>query len=609
MSDDAAPARPGRLTGLIRRIDAQDVRPMFQPILNLFTGAVLGYEVLSRAMEGGDSFDALVEKAKKFGTAWELERACRLAALRKIATLPEDKRAGRFFVNVSPEIFRDPRFVEGFTLHALREYGVEQSNIVIEITERESIADYAQFEQLIAHYTSQGFSIALDDFGSGHSGLVTLMSSRPHFLKLDMALTRDVHINAYKQHLVRSLVALAASVDAKLIAEGVEVWEELETLVKLGVRYGQGYLFARPQPAPPGVAHDILERLPKLTRRHDVRGSNLDESVGRMAVRCTTCGKGSINTEQLVEMFRKNPSLDHLVLLNGERPYGLFTREHLYSMTGWRFGYSLFQKRPVEMICKRNVLCVQGSMDVISLAKLAMDRMREDLYDPVVVIDERQHFVGTVTIKQLVTRAAELQVQSASGASPLTGLPGNRIIQKWIGEMLERGAFTFIYGDLDHFKEFNDAYGFVLGDELIRMAGQTLVEHAKVMGEGARVGHIGGDDFVVVCPDNVAPDALQAICTNFDKRRLEFFKREDRDQGYYFAEDRLGTKIAVPLTTLSLAVITSDKLGPNPHPAMLSQFAASLKKKAKRSTATLGRSAYIFEQRQITAAAPEVEAV
>jgi len=227
------------------------IQAQFQPIVDLARGEVLGYEMLSRGPSPFHSPLALFDFARQRGRTWEVECACRLAALGAIAALPESLRArSLFFINVSPEVFEDPRFEAGFTLAALEEQGLSQSRIVIEITERDSIADYARFEAAIAHYGNQGFRIALDDFGSGHSGLITLLSSRPHYLKLDMAVTRNIHQDLYKQKIVKSVVALAENIGAELIAEGVESDSELDVLLAYGVRHAQGFLFGRPSSEP-----------------------------------------------------------------------------------------------------------------------------------------------------------------------------------------------------------------------------------------------------------------------------------------------------------------------------------------------------------------------
>jgi EAL domain-containing protein (putative c-di-GMP-specific phosphodiesterase class I) len=200
--------------------------------------------------------------ARRNGNVWDLDRACRVAALRAIAEVPQaTRRRTAFFLNVSPDVFEDPRFAGGFTLAALEELEICQSNIVIEITEQISITDYQRFETAIHHYARQGFRIALDDFGSGHSGLVTLLSCQPHYLKLDMAITRDIHRDAYKQMIVKSVVALAANINAELIAEGVENWDELESLTAHGVRFAQGFVLGRPTSRVADLADDVRRQL------------------------------------------------------------------------------------------------------------------------------------------------------------------------------------------------------------------------------------------------------------------------------------------------------------------------------------------------------------
>jgi EAL domain-containing protein (putative c-di-GMP-specific phosphodiesterase class I) len=217
-------------------IKSVQIRPHFHPIVDLFAASVLGFEVLSRGTPPLATPREMFAEAKRLGATWELERACRVAALQEISRLPDAFRSLLYFINVSPDIFGDPRFVEKFTQERLREFGIDQKQIVIEITEEKSFEDYKHFGALIAHYTNQGFKIAMDDFGSGYSGLINLIATTPHYLKLDMAIVRDVHKHDYKQKLVKAITAFASSVNARLIAEGVERLEELEVLVRYGVR-------------------------------------------------------------------------------------------------------------------------------------------------------------------------------------------------------------------------------------------------------------------------------------------------------------------------------------------------------------------------------------
>jgi diguanylate cyclase (GGDEF)-like protein len=594
----------GELAHLRRTVDEQRVTSHFQPIVDLCGGTTLGYEVLSRPWPPFDSIEQLFWLAKQFGMTWELERVCRIAALSTIAKLTPELRNQRYFINVSPDILTDPRFIHGFTRSQIGEYGLDQGNIVIEITERDSVNDHRQFEALIRHYERQGFKIALDDFGSGHSSLVTLVSSSPHFLKLDKQLVREIHLHSYKQRLVRSLVSFASSVDTKLIAEGVEQWEELDILSHLGVRYAQGYLLARPKPDPPAMNDGMPARVKGLTAAFDCRRSELDETVGHMVIRGPTVEAGRMRCADLDVLYRHHPETDDIVVTDGSRPVGLLTRQHFYDKTSGPVGYSLFSRKLVEEVAKTSLLLVVESTHITTLAKLAMDRMRADLYDPVIVTDGEGGFVGTVTMKQLITRSTELDVQNAAGASPLTGLPGNRTITKWLQDAMDAGRFGVVYADLDHFKEYNDVYGFLAGDELIRLAARVLGEGTRLIGEAARLGHVGGDDFVIVAPEAPNGEALQRICQEFDRLKLEFFGREHIQSGVFSAVDRQGQESVLPLTTLSLAAIDGALLAPDAHPAILSQLAASLKKRAKRKSLESGQSSFAFERRRHASSRP-----
>jgi len=242
------------LDELLVAIDETFIEPVFQPIVDLRLRQPLGYEILSRGPDPFRDPILLFDRARDLSVTWELERACRLAALHAVASLPLSLRlSSLFFINISPDVLNDPRFVAGFTLAALQEHGIRRDNIVIEITERVTIIDYTRFEEAIRHYARQKFRIALDDFGSGHSGLLTLIRCEPQFLKLDMAVVRGVDRDRYKHKIVKSVVALADNVGATLIAEGVETQGELEALRALGVHYAQGFLLGRPAGAGRGA--------------------------------------------------------------------------------------------------------------------------------------------------------------------------------------------------------------------------------------------------------------------------------------------------------------------------------------------------------------------
>jgi len=579
-------------------IERRLITPHFQPIVDLHHGAVFAWEVLSRGPEPLSSPKEIFAAAEKLGLSARLELICRTLALQSIANLPAATRSHPFFINVSPNAIGDPTLSEGQVKAELASFGLDQRSVVIEITERETIADYQAFERHIRRFVEQGFRIALDDVGAGHSGLVTLVTCSPHFLKLDITLARDIQRHSYKQHLVKSLIAFAASVDAALIAEGVETWDELETVARLGVRYAQGFLFARPGRVPREISEESRKEIRRVMRQFNYRESDLNEAVGPLVIRCASIPEGAKRGEDVQRMFRSDPSLDHLVVLRGEEPVGLITRQHYYTHTGGPVGYPLFQWKPAEQLARNSPLIVEDSISVTALARLAMDRSSDELYDPVVVVNGSGRLLGTVTIRQLIVRSNALEVQWAQGSSPLTGLPGNRSIERWILDAFEHADACVLYADLDRFKEFNDCYGFLQGDEMIRCLARVLSRVLSGLAPEARLGHIGGDDFVIVSPCAVEPQEVEALCRRFDEAKLALFSPQDIERGSFRTMDRRGQEVVIPLVTLSVAVVPVEAVQTPDHPAALAQMAASLKRKVKEMTAQSGNSKFLFERRR-----------
>ncbi len=414
-----------------------------------------------------------------------------------------------------------------------------------------------------------------------------------------MTLARDIHRHAYKQHLVKSLIAFSASVNASLIAEGVETWAELETLARLGVRYAQGFLFARPAKAPSEVSDEMRLELRRITRQFHYRESDLNETVGPLAIRCGAIREKEKRGEDVNRIFGQNPSIDHLTVLRGERPIGLITRQDYFTKTGGPVGYHLFQWRPAEELARSAPLIVENSINVTALAKLAMQRPPDELYDPVIVVDADGKLVGTVTIRQLIVRSTALEVQSAQGSSPLTGLPGNRSIESWILNALDQPDSHVLYADLDRFKEYNDCYGFLRGDEMLRCLARVLSRVLSTLSAEAKLGHIGGDDFVIVSPTPVAAESVGTLCRQFDLAKIEMFDPADAERGFFRATDRRGQEVEVPLVTLSVAVVPREAAQTADHPGALAQMAASLKRKVKQMTAASRKSEFLFERRGV----------
>jgi EAL domain-containing protein (putative c-di-GMP-specific phosphodiesterase class I) len=222
------------------------VSAVFQPIVSLASGVVLGYESLGRGVhaELAESPSDLFDLAEKCQLAAELSRTFRQAGVKEATHL--DSRL-RLFFNLHPSELPNDSLL-GSLCEAQQILG-ENRAIVLEVHEN-LVTDTASLIRLRARLNQLGIGLAYDDFGSGQARLAELAEVPPDFVKLDMKLIRDVDQSRPRQDLVLALARLCATLGVQLIAEGIESQEEATTCLQLGCQFGQGYLFGRPQPLP-----------------------------------------------------------------------------------------------------------------------------------------------------------------------------------------------------------------------------------------------------------------------------------------------------------------------------------------------------------------------
>lgn len=257
--------KTSKVNEFLKIIKENDIYPVFQPIVNLQTGKVEGYEALSRInrKNTGLMIADLFVIAEKAGCVWKLEKLCRKKALKQAVKKPKKVK---LFLNVDGHIFQDATFIQGFTNRKASRIGVPISDIVFEITERSDIENYQILQRIMKHYIDQGFEIALDDVGAGYSGLNRVVNTSPNYLKADIELVRDIHKNKKKEIMMKLLKNYCDETGEILIAEGIETVEELECLHALGVHYGQGYFLGRPDREFRNISAKAMEVLQKLNK-------------------------------------------------------------------------------------------------------------------------------------------------------------------------------------------------------------------------------------------------------------------------------------------------------------------------------------------------------
>jgi hypothetical protein len=176
--------------------------------------------------------------------------------------------------------FYDSAFIEIEVGNLISAAGLTPANIVFEITERLAIENFASFKRALAAYTAMGFGVAIDDVGTRHSNLETVMSLRPHFIKISDVLVRGIARSTVKREMLRSLRHIAETIDAVMIAEGIEHFEDVMALRDLGLRYGQGYYMARPGPPFPTLRDDVRAELRSVQPTASPPSSNNNDDEG-----------------------------------------------------------------------------------------------------------------------------------------------------------------------------------------------------------------------------------------------------------------------------------------------------------------------------------------
>ena len=213
----------------------------FQPIIDVHERRIDAYEALVRGVDGAPARTVLSQVNAE--NRYSFDQACRVRAIELATGLGLDARLS---INFMPNAVYDPRACIRLTLEAAARTGLRADRLTFEIVEGEDVADTDHLMRIIEEYRRQGFAIALDDYGTGYSGLSRVADLRPDILKLDRALVRGCDRDSARRAIVFATAAMCRTLDIKLIAEGVEAAGELAVVQDAGIRFVQGFYFAQP---------------------------------------------------------------------------------------------------------------------------------------------------------------------------------------------------------------------------------------------------------------------------------------------------------------------------------------------------------------------------
>jgi EAL domain-containing protein (putative c-di-GMP-specific phosphodiesterase class I)/GGDEF domain-containing protein len=573
--------RPDSPTLRLRRLDAATdelaelmrdgrITTLFQPIIDPRSRGICGFEALARGPSDSwlHSPQNLFEAARRNGVKLDLDFLCIQNAFKRFMAA---RAAGQLFVNVSPDsIYEEPNFAARF-LECARSADMPVDRCVIELTEDSLLDDYSRLRSSLQRLRDAGCEIAIDDLGAGSSGLRTWSELKPDFVKIDRYFVSGIDTDATKLEFVRSMLDMGRAMGCRVIGEGVETERECRELVNLGLDRLQGNLLGRPNAAPMVVLQQI---------------GSLDRSVVTNSALCADHiaiyvppVAPEMRVTDVADLFHASPEHLTLAVVRDGRPLGVVRRNALFALLAKPLHPEIYNKKPVTAVMESPTLLIDGQLRLEQVSRLVTQKGRLRLTEEFIITrDGRYHGLGqTIDLLRLLT---EQQLQAAKHSNPLTLLPGNGAIRSCIERLVaSQRRFVVAYFDLDGFKPYNDVYGYAQGDQVIlSLAGLLKGTFSPRLDF---VGHVGGDDFVVVMRCADWRERIAKVLEQFAATVTGFYSPDHGSTGHIVAADRDGHVRSFPLLTLSVAALDSNTEGATSADA-IAHLLAHVKKIAKQ---------------------------
>ncbi|MFM0503058.1 EAL domain-containing protein [Paraburkholderia caffeinilytica] len=578
-----------RIEELIAR---RDLSAVFQPIVDFDDAAILGYEGLIRGPAGTplEAPFALFSQALAEGCALELEQAAARTCIAAFARLDFD---GKLFLNFSAGAIRQLAEAHEDTLALLRHHGVDPRRIVIELTEQSAILDIASFLPVISALRTAGAQFALDDYGTANASMNLWVRLQPDVVKIDRFFIHGISSDSLKFEAVRAMQHFANASGARLVAEGIEDEADLIVVRDMGIGCGQGFFFGRPHAQPASsVTDDARDALraghiavfPETTRTGSSASPSGGMASAKMMVHAPALPRHATNNDVL-ELFNRLPDLHAVAVVEHDEPVALINRRSFMDRYALPYHRELFGKRPCLQFANASPVIIEQSMTVEQMAKLLASDDQRYLADGFVITDSDGKYAGLGTGEKLVRAVTEVRIEAARYANPLTFLPGNIPISSHIARLLGNDAgFYACYVDLNHFKPFNDQYGYWQGDEVLKFAAAVLADVCDPTRDF--LGHVGGDDFLILFQSEDWQDRVLRAIHLFNEGAQRFYAPADRLAGGIHGEDRRGNPTFFGFVTMAIGCVRVESDGgPSFYSSEeIASVAALAKRRAKHET-------------------------
>lgn len=556
----------------------------FQPIVDIHNGTVFGYEALLRhhAKMGVDTIFELFDRADQLKILHRFDMMVRARVISKFSKLPRNHRT-RLFYNLDNRIITSPDYFRGGTKSLLKQYDLPASILCLEISERHEVS-MKMAEQNLARYRGEDYSTAIDDFGSGYSGLKLLHEHQPDYIKIDGSLIRGIDKDKKLKLMVSTITDLAHVLGIFVIAEGVETEDQLRVCKEIGCDLVQGYFICHPQLDPQALQTQYQD-LTSLGRRHKP-GESEETHLIYEQIEYRPPLRADDDMQMVFEAFRNNKDLTFFPVVDESgSPLGIVHEHALKEYTYSPFGKDLIANRGAGLTLRKflspcPVADIQAGTDAI-LKNYSLSENPEG-----VILVKDFSYLGFLSASSLLRVINENNLAQARDCSPLTKLPGNSSIADFVSESVAdcNDAHVLVYMDLDNFKAFNDAYGFRQGDRAILLFAELM--RKTFAGDAAFLGHVGGDDFFIGVHSGDFAAVKQQVIALLDKFASDvesFYDAKAREQGCLQGKDRDGNSRCFPLMSCSAAFIElkAGRAENSPSFEDLDNAIAQLKKQAK----------------------------
>ena len=580
-----APA-PAGLAGILQE---RLLRPRYQPVVDLSHSRIYGHESLIRGpADTALHFpDALFAEARRQGLHPQLE----LASFRAGAQgFQDNDAAGKLFLNLSGSalIHYWTLWGDDMPLRLLKDCTLPPSSIIVELTEQDPLSDHMdELGSAFACLRERGMRIALDDYGVGNSNLQLWSEMQPDLVKIDRYFFEGIGQSDRKQNMVRAILKVAQHLGTAIVAEGIETAEDLAVVRELDIRYAQGWFLGRPEEtllteltAP--LRDSLRVRSPAPLSQRSAGGT-----AASLRVEAPAALLNQHTNDDVHRLFIEHKNMHAVAVVDGDnRPVGIINRRDFSEHYAQRYTRELFGRDACSTFMNGEPVLVDLNVSIDQLSHVLISEDQRYLMDGLIITRDGR-YDGLATGETLVRSVTEMRIEAARYANPLTSLPGNIPISRHIATLLEDAAdFTICYGDLNNFKPFNDVYGYWRGDDMIMLTAEVVKRHCDPLRDF--VGHVGGDDFVVLFRSLDWVQRVQRIIAEFNEQAMDLYDDQGRHNGGIEAEDRYGVPRFFPFVTLGVGALTvTPSLCERIRPEDIASAAAHVKHKVKHGNLSL----------------------